>query len=131
MIFLVSQSIKRKLSAGTNNYDWLILDNAEILFGFIPLNHSDAEAFCTEQGGILYEPNSFEESVEVSSKFQDFGRDLFWTGITDGPVDGRLVLICVVSTVIKLIFSLDINTFRTIKLNPFLQNGTKEACPIF
>ena len=65
----------------------------EFFFSAITKNFDDAESFCTEKGGKLYEPRNINSMNDVSNHARAEGIGDFWLGIHDLNEEGTFVYV--------------------------------------
>ena len=72
---------------------WIILDEADESFLFVrgQYNFEEANSFCTEKGGNLYEPRDSSSYLTIRLYAKTKGIDEFWLGIHDKNEEGTFV----------------------------------------
>ena len=70
---------------------WVPLHDKEFYFNVGTANFEDAEAYCINHGGKLFEPKSSNVNMDITDLAKTRGISDFWIGINDKSQEGTFV----------------------------------------
>ena len=76
-------------SINISDNDWVVSDDKMYLVHVGQKTHLEAQKFCVNQGGKLFEPKSEKENVAVASLAKKNAVKRFWIGIHDKSTEGK------------------------------------------